>query len=57
MLGGGKWSSQNKKLNGSYINVISKKSFKTNNLKNTNDNNNTTVAVLGTAVLGKMVLK
>ena len=25
MLGGGKWDSQNKKLNGAYINIVSKK--------------------------------
>ena len=57
MLGGGKWERQNKKLNGAYINIVSKKSSKTSKTNNGNNNTNVTVAILGTAILGKMVLK
>ena len=51
MVGGGKWSRQNKALNGSYINFISEKKKpimpKTKSEKS---------SILGNGVLGKLVL-
>lgn len=65
MFGGGNWQSQNKTLPGTYINFISKKSIESNKPSNTNNDADegtsggevtTTIATLGKAILGKMVL-